>query len=384
MKNKLYKKEYVINTKGNLLLINPQPALEYNETMVESLLNAENAEEECNIKIKILRDFKEIYEFDLKNSDLPEPFGRFSSKREKDKFKEKKLLIKDFSLYNENIFSNYHEKLYAKNKHLLVIRCPKMIIDYNELYDRALCDYVSTLIGMTYPFKLNDQGEVVYVENASHKHEKIIEPQYVYKKCEYRGKEWYEKGQVTGILIPTKSEHAITASYILPTLIEHFLVMYLRNRMLFKGISDLEKKMNNKEIEISEEEHVLIEKFKSSNKDGVVFNSSERNVMNKAYKLFTRTGVLRSNKDNKKIFTGYNDNKRLTLGEVFYSDYAKTQIAPEYMDLLSYMFRGKHMNVRNNIMHGNNDTADYFAIGLVSVMMQILWDIARGDLFISI
>lgn len=39
------------------------------------------------------------------------------------------------------------------------------------------------------------------------------------------------------------------------------------------------------------------------------------------------------------------------------------------------------LNIRNNIMHGNDNDFNYFAICLASIMVELLLSIIRGDIF---
>lgn len=40
------------------------------------------------------------------------------------------------------------------------------------------------------------------------------------------------------------------------------------------------------------------------------------------------------------------------------------------------------MNIRNNIAHANNENTDYLCLAITAIMMQLLWDICTGDIFI--
>ena len=40
------------------------------------------------------------------------------------------------------------------------------------------------------------------------------------------------------------------------------------------------------------------------------------------------------------------------------------------------------MNIRNNIAYANNEDTDYLCLAITAIMMQLLWDICTGDIFI--
>jgi hypothetical protein len=383
MDYRFYDKKYEMMTNGSLLLTNPEPALHYIETMVGKLLVAQSSDEEREVKLEILRDFKKIYEYDLEHAYRPEPCGHFDSLEEKKKFATKKMLNQDFSLYLANIFSNFHEQRYKRDNNLPVLRCPIMVVDYNELYDRALCDYITTLTDMPYPFKINERGQVLYADISTQTKETKSKESFILKEVEYRGIVRRVPVPVDNqIPRPEKSQHAVCASYILPSLIEHFLGMYLQNRMLFSGLKQLMQIMQNSEIEMDMEERSIIDAFTGQQREQIIFNGSQKYIMGKVYALFVRTEVLSDTEDNQMLFTGNGRRRRNTLTSMLYTDYAKSQICPEYMELLLNMFESKKMNIRNSIMHGSSETMDYLAIGIASVMIQILWDIASEHIFV--
>ena len=101
------------------------------------------------------------------------------------------------------------------------------------------------------------------------------------------------------------------------------------------------------------------------------------------YNIFVREGVLEPSLENEMILTGvgHKNKKKLTrtLGSMLKSDFAQKEIIPEYLEIMEDIF-GK-LNIRNCIMHGLEETFDYLNIGLVSIMFQLLWDIAECEIF---
>lgn len=155
--------------------------------------------------------------------------------------------------------------------------------------------------------------------------------------------------------------------------------MHLQNLLLFVGLDGITLKLKNGES-LSKSEQSIWDMFTKGRKAGsAIFNGTKEQVMEKTYEMFVRHGVIREEKDLKKILTG----RGMTIGSVFHSDYAKQSIRPEYYELLRYLFDTKYMNIRNCIMHGNSVTYDYLAIGISSVMLQLLWDIAKQDVLVE-
>ena len=86
----------------------------------------------------------------------------------------------------------------------------------------------------------------------------------------------------------------MTASFVLPSLIEQGLGMALQNRMLFKCIMQLN--------DLTEEEKKIIKPFLHNDK--VLFYGTEKFAMEKLYRLFVEKGVLKNTPDNEMILTG--------------------------------------------------------------------------------
>lgn len=188
-----------------------------------------------------------------------------------------------------------------------------------------------------------------------------------YNKIYRKAMEDYIAALVTG------GQHAVTASFVLPSLIEQGLGMALQNRMLFKCIMQLN--------DLAEEEKKVIEPFLHNDK--VLFYGTEKYTMEKLYRLFVAKGVLKNASDNEMILTGVGQKGKRklprTLGRLLNSNFAKEEILPEYLELLKNFFI--ELNIRNCIMHGLGETFDYLDIGLVSIMFQLLWDIADCEIF---
>lgn len=355
MAEKFYKKEFFAEKGMYTKLSNPEQAIDYINEKLVKLLEAPTFEKEAKIKSEIFKDFKEIYEYDIINAKFPDPPGHFDNKEKKEDFIAKKILIQDMGIYLSDLFRNYHQIHYLNTKIIPRIIIPETMIGYNEIYYKAICDYYSLILGMDYPYEITENG-LIYRKNI--------------EKSEFCS---LEKNIENG-------EHAVTATFLLPSLIEHFLLDKLQKRMLYKGITEINTLVKENKIILEEIDDKIIKKFESL-KNGiheVTFLGSEEYIMGRVYSLFVKNKVLDKSKDNEMILVG----KKRTLGAVLYSKYAKSQIKEEYMYILDSLFSTKKMNLRNSIMHGNNTTYNYLEVGIVSIMFEILWSIARGDIFI--
>ena len=259
----------------------------------------------------------DIYAFDASDTEFPEPIGHFDNEKEKIKFIRKKILLQDTALYLGSVYKKFHSLIYQKHNELPKIELKRLAIDYNEIYRKAMEDYIAALV--------------------------------------------------------TGGQHAVTASFVLPSLIEQGLGMALQSRMLFKCIMQLN--------DLEEKGKKVIEPFLHN--DEVLFNGTEKYTMEKLYRLFVAKGVLKNASDNEMILTGVGQKGKRklsrTLGSLLNSNFAKEEILPEYLELLKNFFI--ELNIRNCIMHGLGETFDYLDIGLVSIMFQLLWDIVDCEIF---
>ena len=322
----LYHKIYKMNPDLTVYLDNPEPLVADCDEMLNHLTGARSMDELHEEKIAVLRDFYSVCSFDIKDADFPEPIGHFDSENEKTALIRKKILLQDTVQYLGRVYKKYHIFLYNKNGTLPIIQLDNCMIDYNEIYIRAMEDYVNSIIN--------------------------------------------------------KKRHVIIASFALPSLIECGLGMNLQNRMLFKSIYRL---LNLQELKrpLDDEEDKYIKIFLSNKDNNVLFNAKESYVMGKMYALFVSEEVLEPSMDNEMILTGVGHNKgrRLdrTLETLIKTDFAKKEIISEYMKIIDIIFC--KLNIRNCIMHGLGETFDYLNIGIVAIMFQLLWDVAACEIF---
>lgn len=322
---KLYHKVFKNRPDLSIYLENQEPLVSYCDELLGRLSSSQNMEDLCEAKKSILKDFRDIYLFDLRNAEFPEPIGHFKSEKEKRRFVGKKILLQDMVWYLGSIYKKYHTLIYENSSELPAIEMKKLAIDYNEIYQKAMDDYISAI---TYGRK-----------------------------------------------------HAITASFVLPSLIEQGLSTNLQNRLLFKSICSLPDERNlSRPLDTEEQEYISAFLHNTRN---FQFNASESYVMGKMYELFVREGVLKASAEMEMILTGvgHERQKKLTrtLNTLLKTNFARKEIRTEYLELMKDLF--VKLNIRNSIMHGVGETFDYLNLGIVSIMFQLIWDIATCEIF---
>ena len=322
---KLYHKVFKNRPDLSIYLENQEPLVSYCDELLGRLSSSQNMEELCEAKKSILKDFRDIYLFDLRNAEFPELIGHFKSEKEKRRFVGKKILLQDMVRYLGSIYKKYHTLIYENSSELPAIEMKKLAIDYNEIYQKAMDDYISAI---TYGRK-----------------------------------------------------HAITASFVLPSLIEQGLSTNLQNRLLFKSICSLPDDRNlSRPLDTEEQEYISAFLHNTRN---FQFNASESYVMGKMYELFVREGVLKASAEMETILTGvgHERQKKLTrtLNALLETNFARKEIRTEYLELMKDLF--VKLNIRNSIMHGVGETFDYLNLGIVSIMFQLIWDIATCEIF---
>lgn len=377
MEEYLYQKEYVMLNNMQLHLSNPEPMLKYIDEKVEKLIKAKSKNEEINIKLEILDEFYKILKYDAKNTICPEPLGYFETKEEKDELIKKKIKINDLVYYLGNICINYHKKLIAKEyRERVPIITNEATIKFNEIYIRALNEYFETLKGNEY------KG---IFENPPKKQQNL----QIIRMIEYRGVVFPMAEPLTNNKIECiRDEHAYGTAFILPTLIERFLIIQLDSKILKNLMKELKDKIEKENIKLTDEEkqyyNIITEKG-----DKTIF-ASEKFIRANIYKMFIKYRIINEEDEDIKLlilheYINKKDNKKiknkLTLGSVIVSPYANSLIKKQYTKLFNLIFDPNELNMRNNIAHINNESSDYLCLGDTAVLMQLLWDIITEDIF---
>lgn len=377
MEEYLYQKEYVMLNNMQLHLSNPEPMLKYIDEKVEKLIKTKSKNEEINIKLEILDEFYKILKYDAKNTICPELLGHFETKEEKDELIKKKIKINDLVYYLGNICINYHKKLISKEyRGRVPIITNEATIKFNEIYIRALNEYFETLKGNEY------KG---IFENPPKKQQNL----QIIRMIEYSGVVFPMAEPLTNNKIECiRDEHAYGTAFILPTLIERFLIIQLDSKVLKNLMKELKDKIEKENIKLTDEEkqyyNIITEKG-----DKTIF-ASEKFIRANIYKMFIKYRIINEEDEDIKLlilheYINKKDNKKiknkLTLGSVIVSPYANSLIKKQYTKLFNLIFDPNELNMRNNIAHINNESSDYLCLGDTAVLMQLLWDIITEDIF---
>lgn len=377
MEEYLYQKEYVMLNNMQLHLSNPEPMLKYIDEKVEKLIKVKSKNEEINIKLEILDEFYKILKYDAKNTICPELLGHFETKEEKDELIKKKIKINDLVYYLGNICINYHKKLISKEyRGRVPIITNEATIKFNEIYIRALNEYFETLKGNEY------KG---IFENPPKKQQNL----QIIRMIEYSGVVFPMAEPLTNNKIECiRDEHAYGTAFILPTLIERFLIIQLDSKILKNLMKELKDKIEKENIKLTDEEkqyyNIITEKG-----DKTIF-ASEKFIRANIYKMFIKYRIINEEDEDIKLlilheYINKKDNKKiknkLTLGSVIVSPYANSLIKKQYTKLFNLIFDPNELNMRNNIAHINNESSDYLCLGDTAVLMQLLWDIITEDIF---
>ena len=187
---KLYHKIFKRRSDLSIYLDNPDQLVAYAEEMLNRLTHAKSVDELHKAKLSVLKDFCDIYAFDVSNAEFPEPVGHFDNEEEKSNFIKRKILLQDTAKYLGSVYKKYHTLIYERNGTLPEIQLENLAIDYNEIYRRAMEDYIDAIVN--------------------------------------------------------KKPHAVTASFVLPSLIERGLVISLQNKLLDKCLCRIQEKSYTK------------------------------------------------------------------------------------------------------------------------------------------
>lgn len=377
MEEYLYQKEYVMLNNMQLHLSNPEPMLKYIDEKVEKLIKAKSKNEEINIKLEILDEFYKILKYDAKNTICPEPLGHFETKEEKDELIKKKIKINDLVYYLGNICINYHKKLISKEyRGRVPIITNEATIKFNEIYIRALNEYFETLKGNEY------KG---IFENPPKKQQNL----QIIRMIEYRGVVFPMAEPLTNNKIECiRDEHAYGTAFILPTLIERFLIIQLDSKILKNLMKELKDKIEKENIKLTDEEKQYYNIITEKGDKTII--ASEKFIRANIYKMFIKYRIINEEDEDIKLlilheYINKKDNKKiknkLTLGSVIVSPYANSLIKKQYTKLFNLIFDPNELNMRNNIAHINNESSDYLCLGDTAVLMQLLWDIITEDIF---
>lgn len=363
MENYLYKKQFAIRTNETLLLLNQEKAKEYSNNKVKLLLSAENKEK---IILTILKEFEEIYHYDLETAEIT-----FEIEEEVRKIE---ILKEDIRLYLGDIFSNYHIELLKNNKGIRIIDFRKFVIDYNELYDEALTDYLRVLTKQDYIdiFKLKEMRK----KNTNKIEQINLFPMEdaIYERKEYRGVLAPFPVPIPEHLKPNIKEKSYLASYSFSAMIDYLLILKIVSFYVRLGV----KKIEEEKIKLTKNEQQMIDILKLDNVR--IEKYGEKDWYGFIKKIFKKRDIFKD----ENIYKIIEKKTSLTIGQIISADYEVTMksiIKEEYYQLMVELFDIHHLNIRNDIMHLNDANEDYFSIEFAAILLELLWIISSNKIF---
>ena len=365
MEPQLYKKVFKIDENNNLYLSNPEPLIKEINGWLNDLLCVRSKQEAFNKKLEIVDKFLKIYKYDKKTAIFPEPLGIFEKEEDKQRFIEKRLLLDDMSAYLGELYRNYHAEILRRGWHFPNIdeQFQNEVIKYNEVYNTALNEYALFLLNIK-----PNQGVVITEE--------------------WRGLQMPRWVPLPDNIPKLKmGEHVYITTFIIPVLIERFLIIQVEyliiKEQLLKSLLD---KINKKEITLEQNEQEFIDEFCRRGDKKYYFNF--RKIL---YDIFVKYKIVEETDEELKLIIlenmkiknedGTFEKKMLTLGSLLSLVCVKKMIKRPYFKLLHMLFDSDGLDIRNNIMHGNNETFNYFSANLTSVMVQVLIDIMNWEIF---
>lgn len=344
---KFIKKEFCLHKNGQIILKNRNDILALIENRVKSLTSLYGNKVETSAYVEnLFAEFVEIYEYDKKTAMLPEPFGYFENEIKKSAWVEKNLLAQDLDLHLGSILYNYHEWLAEHGLPDIILG--RFVVDYPVLYERALYDYISVLKGITpqYGFQICHSG--------TNDDERIQMKKSIQREPFYT------------------SQKAYTASFILPILIEHFLISFTQQDIVEYKVRELFQQVDRGKVCLSMEEMNFMKPFirKSQYMNGNRFDS-----MKKCYEIFARYSLINEKEGYAALIRGCTSKGRVTLGAFLKNGYVKKYMKPAYYSVMEMLFSTDKLDIRNSIMHGIDLTFDPFAMCNTAVMLQLFWQI---------
>lgn len=344
---KFIRKEFYLHENGQIILANQEEALVLVADRVEKLKSCYGNKIETSVCVEnLFAEFVEIYEYDKKTAILPEPFGYFENEEEKQDWIERNLLAQDLDIHIGAILYNYHEWL-AENG-LPDVILGRFIVDYPALYERALYDYLSVL--------------------------KDITPQYGFQLC-YYGTGGAERSQVEKSIQCEPlyfSKKAYTASFILPSLIEHFLVGFTQQDLVEFKVKELFQQLDRGKVCLSVAEMNFMKPFIRKPQ---YMNGNRSDSMKKCYEILEKNSLINEKEGYGALIRGYTNKGKMTLGAFLKNAYVKKHMKPAYYSIMDMLFSTDKLDIRNSIMHGASLTFDPYAMCYTAVMLQLFWQI---------
>ncbi len=367
LKKYLYIKTYEKDENGRLVLINPELLIEYISGKSKELFESYRNKKQVEIKLEIINDFFRISKNDRKYTILPESIGIFNTKKDEEHYINTTILSMTMSSYLGNIFTNYHTMLLKSNQMIIEeLNLSGIVIDYNDLYFRAMSDYFQIL--------LNGEKDIGY------KYKNLIPKEFIDINT---GKTFkIQTDEIAKNIKRPMNQNSYISTLAFPILIEKILTEKIYKKKLDEALKKINELLFYKAIELTGDEQILYNII-SSPGDKILSGKSKDQLKKEVYEMFFKYKAV-NEEDDKLILTGMSDKYgKLTLNSLLKNKYSKNILKVEYYKLLIKIFDTTNLNYRNNIMHGNEPIYNCYDITFSSILLQIIWDIINNEAFID-
>lgn len=367
LKKYLYRKTYKKDENGRLVLINPELLIKYISEKSKELFESYRTKKQEEIKLEILNDFFRILKNDKKYEILPESIGTFNTKKDEEHYINTTILSRTMSSYLGNIFTNYHAMLLKSNQMITEeLNLSGIVIDYNDLYFRAMSDYFQILL----------TGE----KDIGYKYKNLIPKEFTDITTEKTFK--IETNEIPKEIKRPISQNSYTSTLSFPILIEKILTEKIYKKKLEEAFKKIDDLLFYKAIELTKDEQIL---YNIINKPGdkILSGKSKDQLKKELYEMFLKYKAV-NEEDDKLILTGMSDKYgKLTLNSLIKTKYSKNILKSEYYKLLIKIFDTTNLNYRNNVTHGNEPIYNCYDITFSAILLQIIWDIINNEAFIE-
>ena len=344
--NALIRKEFVRHESGQLILSNQKETWALIEDRVAKLKSVHGDKEKTDTYIEnLFEEFQAIIDYDKETAILPEPFGEFESEDEKAKWIENRLIAQDLDIHIGAILYNYHEWLAEVGLPDIILG--RFVVDYPALYERVLYDYIGVLKGVNpdYGFQL-----VILGDNSMR--EEVVED--MQRELFY------------------KSRKAYTATIILPSLIEHFLIGFTQQGVVKSKTKELFRLIDQGVIKLTVDDMKFMKQFLRESR---YMEGSRDTSMKRCFDILKNHSLINEEEGYSPIIRGRSSKGNLTLGTFIRNEYVKQNMKPVYHKTMDMLFSVEKLNLRNAIMHGASSTFDPYAMCVTAIMLQLFWQI---------
>lgn len=166
--------------------------------------------------------------------------------------------------------------------------------------------------------------------------------------------------------------HAYGANFIFVSIFEEEMKLHIERYYSKKYLGKLKQKVDDGTVTLTDEEDKLFDylcnrvEIKTTRKHNIQFNSiyasgkQQYDLLNKYTDISTLSAIS-------ELYSG-----NTTLNKMRSQSYFKDIVDETFADLLTYLFGVKHLNLRNNLAHGNLAYFDYHSLGYTAILYLLI------------